>query len=48
MPDRGRRGCYIDDVIRPHSTRWRVTRALRMLRNKKVQDIWKKHDNIPL
>jgi propionyl-CoA carboxylase beta chain len=39
---------YIDDVIRPHSTRWRVTRALRMLRNKKVTDIWKKHDNIPL
>jgi propionyl-CoA carboxylase beta chain len=35
-------------VIRPHSTRWRVTRALRMLRNKKVTDIWKKHDNIPL
>jgi propionyl-CoA carboxylase beta chain len=39
---------YIDDVIRPHSTRWRVTRALRMLRNKQVKEIWKKHDNIPL
>ena len=22
---------YIDDVIRPHSTRWRIARALRML-----------------
>ena len=39
---------YIDDVIRPHSTRWRVTRALRMLKNKQVPQIWKKHDNIPL
>jgi propionyl-CoA carboxylase beta chain len=39
---------YIDDVIRPHSTRWRIARALRMLRNKQVAQIWKKHDNIPL
>ncbi|MFL5236152.1 MAG: acyl-CoA carboxylase subunit beta, partial [Rhizomicrobium sp.] len=39
---------YIDDVIRPHSTRWRVARSLRMLRNKQVPHIWKKHDNIPL
>ena len=39
---------YIDDVIRPHSTRWRVTRSLRMLKNKQVPQVWKKHDNIPL
>ena len=39
---------YIDDVIRPHSTRWRIARALRMLRNKQVAEVWKKHDNIPL
>src|SRR4029077_20896711 len=39
---------YIDDVIRPHSTRWRIARSLRMLRNKEVAHIWKKHDNIPL
>jgi propionyl-CoA carboxylase beta chain len=39
---------YIDDVIRPHSTRWRVGRALRMLRKKQVPQIWKKHGNIPL
>ena len=29
---------YIDDVIRPHSTRWRIARALRMLRNKQVRE----------
>ncbi|HEV2562741.1 MAG TPA: acyl-CoA carboxylase subunit beta [Rhizomicrobium sp.] len=39
---------YIDDVIRPHSTRWRIARSLRMLRNKQVPQVWKKHDNIPL
>lgn len=39
---------YIDDVIRPHSTRRRVARALALLRAKKVQMPWKKHDNIPL
>ena len=39
---------YIDDVIRPHSTRWRIARGLRMLKNKQVPQIWKKHDNIPL
>lgn len=39
---------YIDDVIRPHSTRRRVSRALALLRSKDVQNPWKKHDNIPL
>ncbi len=39
---------YIDDVIMPHSTRKRVARALRLLRNKKLENPWKKHDNIPL
>jgi propionyl-CoA carboxylase beta chain len=39
---------YIDEVIMPHSTRRRVARALRMLRNKDMQNPWKKHDNIPL
>ncbi len=42
-----RRG-YIDDVIMPHATRRRITRGLRMLKNKDVQNPWKKHDNIPL
>jgi propionyl-CoA carboxylase beta chain len=32
----------------PRSTRARITRALNMLREKSVQNPWKKHDNIPL
>ena len=43
----GTRG-YIDDVIMPHNTRWRIIRSLRMLRNKKQDMPWKKHGNIPL
>ncbi len=39
---------FIDDVIRPHSTRRRIARALAMLRNKCVETPWKKHDNLPL
>ena len=39
---------YVDDVIMPHSTRRRVARALRLLRNKQLSNPWKKHDNIPL
>jgi propionyl-CoA carboxylase beta chain len=42
-----RRG-YIDDVIMPHATRRRISRGLRMLKNKDLQNPWKKHDNIPL
>ena len=39
---------YIDEVIMPHSTRRRVAKALRTLRNKVLENPWKKHDNIPL
>ncbi|MDU8943055.1 acyl-CoA carboxylase subunit beta [Ovoidimarina sediminis] len=39
---------FIDEVIQPHSTRRRVARAFAMLRTKKRQLPWKKHDNIPL
>jgi len=39
---------FLDEVIMPHSTRKRVARALNMLRNKELQNPWKKHDNIPL
>jgi propionyl-CoA carboxylase beta chain len=39
---------YIDDVIMPHSTRSRINRALRLLRDKQLENPWKKHDNIPL
>jgi propionyl-CoA carboxylase beta chain len=39
---------YIDDVILPHETRRRIGRALRSLKDKKLTNPWKKHDNIPL
>jgi propionyl-CoA carboxylase beta chain len=43
----GARG-FIDDVIMPHSTRLRICRALAMLKGKRLENPWKKHDNIPL
>ena len=43
----GARG-YIDDVIMPHGTRRRVCRALTVLRDKKIEEPWRKHGNIPL
>jgi propionyl-CoA carboxylase beta chain len=43
----GHRG-YIDDVIMPHETRKRICRSLAMLREKKVENPWRKHSNIPL
>ena len=43
----GKRG-YIDDVIMPHNTRRRLVRALTMLKNKSLENPWKKHGNIPL
>ena len=39
---------FIDEVIQPHSTRRRVCRAFASLRNKRLTNPWKKHDNIPL
>ena len=39
---------YIDEVIQPYGTRKRVARALAMLKSKKVEQPWKKHDNLPL
>lgn len=39
---------YIDDIIRPHSTRRRIAKSLRTLRTKQLENPWKKHDNIPL
>ena len=39
---------FIDEVIRPQSTRKRVARAFASLRGKAVERPWKKHDNIPL
>ena len=43
----GARG-FIDDVIMPYSTRKRLCKSLRMLKNKDLENPWKKHDNIPL
>lgn len=43
----GKRG-YIDDIIMPHSTRKRIAKSLKMLRNKQVENPWRKHGNIPL
>lgn len=39
---------YIDDVIEPRNTRFRVIRAFEMLATKKDQNPPKKHCNIPL
>ena len=39
---------FLDDVIMPSATRPRVARALAMLRDKKLDNPWKKHANIPL
>jgi propionyl-CoA carboxylase beta subunit len=43
----GRRG-FIDDVIMPHETRKRICRSLAVLKNKKLENPWRKHGNIPL
>ncbi|MCH7487342.1 MAG: acyl-CoA carboxylase subunit beta [Proteobacteria bacterium] len=43
----GHRG-FIDDVIAPRDTRARLCRSLAMLKNKKLENPWKKHGNIPL
>ncbi|MDH3416993.1 MAG: methylmalonyl-CoA carboxyltransferase, partial [Gammaproteobacteria bacterium] len=39
---------YVDDVIAPHATRKRICRSLATLRNKQLDNPWRKHDNIPL
>ncbi len=43
----GARG-YIDDVILPSETRKRICRSLVMLKDKKLENPWRKHGNIPL
>ena len=39
---------YIDEVILPSNTRLKVANGFKLLRNKKLENPWKKHDNIPL
>jgi len=43
----GKRG-YIDDVILPRDTRKRICRSLAMLHDKKLENPWRKHGNLPL
>jgi propionyl-CoA carboxylase beta chain len=43
----GHRG-FVDDVILPRNTRFRIARALAALRTKQLTNPPKKHDNIPL
>ncbi len=43
----GNRG-FIDDVILPRYTRKRICRSLAMLKDKKQENPWRKHGNIPL
>ena len=43
----GSRG-FIDNVIMPRHTRKRICRSLAMLKNKKLENPWRKHGNIPL
>ena len=39
---------YIDDVFMPRETRTRICRSFAMLRDKKLENPWRKHGNIPL
>jgi propionyl-CoA carboxylase beta chain len=39
---------YIDEVIFPEQTRWKIITALEMLKNKRLTNPPKKHGNIPL
>ena len=39
---------FVDEVIMPHSTRRRISRAFAALRDKELENPWKKHDNISM
>ncbi len=39
---------FIDDVILPRDTRQRLCNSLTMLKDKRLENPWKKHGNIPL
>ena len=39
---------YLDDIIKPQNTRWRICKSLKYLRSKLLVRPWKKHDNLPL
>lgn len=42
-----RRG-FIDDIIMARTTRRRICEDLEVLSTKKLENPWKKHDNLPL
>ena len=39
---------YLDEIIQPSTTRLKVCRYLDLLQYKKIDKLWKKHDNLPL
>ena len=39
---------YLDDIITPHNTRYRLSSALELLKTKELSNPKKKHGNIPL
>jgi propionyl-CoA carboxylase beta chain len=39
---------FIDEIVRPSNTRWRIYHSLLLLERKQQHKPWKKHDNIPL
>jgi propionyl-CoA carboxylase beta chain len=39
---------FLDDIIKPQNTRWKICSALDMLEGKSIERKWRKHDNLPL
>ena len=39
---------YVDDVVMPEDTREKICRSFAMLRDKQLENPWRKHGNIPL
>ncbi len=46
--DDGVKNGYIEDIIRPKNTKWRIAKALKILQNKSQFKLKKKHGNMPL
>ena len=39
---------FIDDIIQPRDTRFKICQALKLLSHKNINRLWRKHDNLPL
>jgi len=39
---------FVDEIISPNNTRWRIYHSILLLERKKQEKPWKKHDNLPL